>query len=116
MSKVLQPVIDILGNTLYPGDIVAYCPGSKRRANLRIGVFVSTGLNSAKNQKVRVRLVEKDNTGVTASIDLECFQERAVLVSMPQFHIDSKLVQQAIRALDDLKDDGLIVPENQSQE
>lgn len=125
---------DIFGNVFEPGDLFLYCPGSKRNASLKVGIFIEVKeLIPLKKQKsevkmsvtqqilqrmdqakphrpdVRVKLMNDYGFGeVFSDIHLDTFGQRSSLLSHPEFVLDSKIIQRAIQVRDDLIDAGLI--------
>lgn len=114
---------DIFGNVFEPGDVFVYCPGSKRNASMRVGVFIAVMPSSRTADKMRkgdpemdVQIKLVNPYGLSESlgyIALHTFSERASLIANPEFRLDSKLIQRAIQVIDDLKDSGLIRGSNE---
>lgn len=100
-------VTDLFGHPLEAGDIFVYCPGSKRAASLRVGIFIETFTNNNGIEKVKIRLVtERGIETAMSSIKPEIFSERSSIVSNPHFHIGSELMNNAIKAIDQLIESG----------
>jgi hypothetical protein len=100
-------ITDIFGHQLEPGDIFVYCPGSKRSASLRVGIYIGTFINNNDLEKVKIRLVtQRGLESAMSSIKPDIFSERCALVSNPHFHIGSTIMNNAIKSIDVLIESG----------
>lgn len=127
---------DIFGNAFEPGDFFLYCPGSKRNASLKMGIFIDVipvtkpkankskadlksardfrKIGAAPQPQARVKLLSDYGYGeVITCIDVDIFAKRAALYLTAEFTIDSNITKRAIQVRDDMRDSGLIGIENE---
>jgi len=118
MNKVPMAPTDIFGHTLDPGDIFVYCPGSKRNASLRVGIFIESFINNIGDFKIKVMLVTSpskwSSKDVFSIIKPEVFSQRCSIVANPYFHIDSEIMIKTLKLIDKLKLDGVLPDFNDS--
>jgi hypothetical protein len=117
-----RDVVDMLGTHLKRGDIIAY---SSKHA-MRIAIYLGILINKKGDPSIALVLVNDDSevecqiiviglpddphyngktpevgTDTTITIDKGLFLD-------DEFHINNKIIQNAMKVLDNLKDDGLI--------
>lgn len=109
MSNEIE-INDILGTKLEAGDLVFYCPGSKRNATLKIGIFVGVFENEHYKAKAKIIFVSEFNrrTHHVSMVNLKTFSSRCAIIPNPLFHINSEKIITALKLLDDLKCSGII--------
>lgn len=106
---------DIFDNVLEPGDFFLYSPGSQKQNKMRLGIFIGVDriapkrLDEHASYKVKIKLIDElPFLETMASLDIHTFSQRAAFFSHPEFSLNNKLIQKAIRTRDELIDQGLI--------
>ncbi len=115
---ISREVEDMLGTSISPGDILAY----SSKQSMRIAVYLGILENKKGRQSVALYLTNKEDSTelidghlITIPID-EPLQHLGVatiiivkgILLHPEFHVNNKLVQNAMKVVDDFKDEGVL--------
>jgi hypothetical protein len=116
-----REVVDMLGTFLKSGDILSY---SSKHA-MRIAIFLGIIINKKGDPSITLLLVneeEPDGQVITIKLwndpysngkvpavgdDTTVIIEKAIFLNN-EFHINNKIVQNAMQIIDNLKDDGFL--------
>lgn len=109
-----REVSDMLGTSVSPGDILSYAS----KQSMRIAVYFGILENKKGKQSVALYLVsEEELQGHLITIpvyhtlsntpDPTIIIDKGILIN-PEFHVNNNLIQNAIKIVDDFKDEGIL--------
>ena len=117
-QKIKNPIFiskeinDMLGTPIIPSDILAY--SSKK--SMRIAIYLGIIENRREKKSIVLYLINEENDFAQANnghiilipIEESIISIKNAILLHPEFHVNNILIQNAIKAVDNFKDEGIL--------